>query len=134
MHTDEYRRAPSGQPTVLVVEDDELIRALLEELVATTGARVVSAADGLQAKAAVKAHPDIDLVIVDLFMPVMDGSKLIAWLNAHRPQLPIVVISALREEEIRKVLGDLKFSAMIHKPLTQQELDRLLRMLTALHD
>jgi CheY-like chemotaxis protein len=110
---------------VLIVEDDEDIRASLELALADAGwdvATAVNGRDGL--RAALTGRPP-DVVVLDLMMPVMHGWELTQMLRAHPAlgRVPLVVTSAGTDD--RQVQAD----AVLHKPYS---LDILLRLLDRL--
>jgi PAS domain S-box-containing protein len=83
-----------GNESILLVDDEQMIldvgRAMLEQL----GYRVTTAGGGADAVEIIeRGDPTIDLVIVDLVMPGMDGSRVVELIKAHRPELPILVSS-----------------------------------------
>ena len=79
--------------TLLVVEDDDEMRAYLEEELAERGYVVLGAAGGQEALDRLAQTP-VDVVITDLMMPEMKGSELLAKLHARDRDLPIVIITA----------------------------------------
>jgi CheY-like chemotaxis protein len=82
-------------PTVLVVDDDGDIRISIAELLEENGYQVVMAADGQQAFDYLAASPPPACVVLDLWMPVMDGSTLAAEVMGGRlPIVPIVIVTA----------------------------------------
>lgn len=117
---------------ILLVEDDPLILALIEELIASTGRKVITARNGLEARERVEQHPDLAAVITDLAMPEMDGTKLIEWLSRERPKLPVVVITGTSERQSGGALDRFKLLGVIRKPLTDDKIDRLLETLDSL--
>jgi two-component system response regulator MprA len=82
-------------PTVLVVDDDPLVREFVCDLLETEGYAVRCAADGLDALRAVLASPP-DLVLTDLWMSGLDGFGLIARLRDHGLGVPVVAMSDAR--------------------------------------
>jgi CheY-like chemotaxis protein len=89
-HRDE-RQAPR---TVLVVDDEEVVRMLVARALVEAGFSVVEAAHGAAALAAIESEAyDFDLVLCDLVMPGLNGRDLARWLAANRPDLPILLIS-----------------------------------------
>ena len=88
------QRLPSAA-TILVVDDEPVVRAFLERALTRAGWHVVTAADGLAALACLAETP-VDLVLCDAVMPRMDGLSLCRRLRADpaRARLPIVVMSA----------------------------------------
>lgn len=81
---------------VLVVEDDEVIRESMRELLELEGFDVISAANGREALDFVRAGGRPCAVLLDLFMPVMDGWQFLAEIDRDRElsDLPITVVSA----------------------------------------
>lgn len=80
--------------TVLVVDDEEVVRTLVSRALREAGYDVVEASHGAAALALLASKaPDLELVICDLVMPGLNGRELARWLGAHRPDLPILLIS-----------------------------------------
>jgi CheY-like chemotaxis protein len=77
---------------ILVVDDDPSIRSSLETLLTTAGHAVTLAENGVEATRRWR-ELGADLVILDIFMPEMDGLEALAALRAHAPHLPIIVMS-----------------------------------------
>ena len=78
---------------ILLVEDEQLLRESLAQLLGEEGYQVVQAADGKAGYDAVLAEP-FDLVLTDIRMPVMDGLTLLKTLQQVIPQTPVIVITA----------------------------------------
>jgi DNA-binding response OmpR family regulator len=81
-----------SQTTILIVEDEELLRAGVQEVLEIQGYTVMTAPDGVQALACL-ATESIDLVITDLVMPKMDGVDFVKQLREIKPDLPVIVVS-----------------------------------------
>ncbi|UNK42149.1 response regulator transcription factor [Luteimonas sp. S4-F44] len=83
-------------PTILVADDHPLLRAaVLHALRDGLGEiRVVEAASASAVEAALPAHPEIELVLLDLAMPGARGLSTLVWLRGERPELPVLVISS----------------------------------------
>ena len=81
-----------GLPRVLVVDDEEAIVEEVAEYLGRKGYDVATAGNGREALDLHKARP-VDVVVTDLFMPVMDGAELIRRLHKSDPDLPIVVVT-----------------------------------------
>jgi len=77
---------------VLVVDDDPAVRTTIRLVLERAGHRVSVAPDGRAGLAALAAG-DIDLMVVDLFMPGMDGIETLRAVRKHRADLPVIVIS-----------------------------------------
>lgn len=88
---------------VLIVEDEEPLRAGLEDLLAAAGHEVVAAADGSTALETGLREP-FDLVVLDLMLPGVDGLEVCRRLRAARPEIAILMLTA-RGSEDDKVAG-----------------------------
>ena len=91
----------SAKSRILVVEDDRSVRKMLVDLLSREPSyQIEEAEDGAQALSRVQgAGFDFDVVLTDLMMPVMGGIELIREVSAKAPGLPIVVITAIRDQE-----------------------------------
>lgn len=93
---------PAGQETILVVEDEEVLREMARTILESCGYRVLEAGSGPEALRAYAAnHEGIDLVLTDMVMPEgMSGLDLAHKLLQNRPTLPIVFASGYSMEEM----------------------------------
>lgn len=86
--------APFIDPLVLIVDDDELLRAALEDLIAREGYRTSSARNGREALDYLRAHRESPcVVLLDLLMPVMDGRAVIEALRREEIDARIIVLT-----------------------------------------
>jgi len=99
-------RPPQGSearqtPVILIVDDARLNRELLRLHLAKHGHRFLFAENGAEAMEAVSAHPEIDLILLDLVMPGMDGFAFLRWRQGHRDaqSIPVIVNSSLDDFE-----------------------------------
>ncbi|HOI17577.1 MAG TPA: response regulator, partial [Geobacteraceae bacterium] len=107
-------------PTILIVDDEELIRLNLRALLEDLGYRVAEAVDGLDGLDAFdRERPD--LVMADLRMPVMDGLSMIAALRDKSPETPVIVVSGAGT--VREAVDSLRVGAWdyIMKPVPDAE-------------
>jgi CheY-like chemotaxis protein len=82
-------------PTVLVVEDDDDTRAEISELLEESGYQVATARNGQDAQLYLRQRPAPACMVLDLWMPVMDGWALAAEMTAGRlPRVPFIVVTA----------------------------------------
>ncbi len=79
-------------PLILLVEDEELLLAGVQEMLEIQGYEVVTAQNGSVALACLSEHA-VDLVITDLVMPQMDGIDFVAQLRKVNPDVPVIVVS-----------------------------------------
>jgi DNA-binding response OmpR family regulator len=116
------RSEPQGAgKTVLVVEDDESIALGLEMNLGAEGYRVLTAADG-EAGLELARKADVDLLILDVMLPKLNGFELLRTLRSERRTMPIVMLSA-RGAEMDKVMGlELGAEDYITKPFSLAEL------------
>ncbi len=91
-------KTPSRE-TILVVEDESILRTMLREVLQYAGYRVLEAANGESALAAVGAGKMPDLVLTDLVMPKMNGSQLAQHLLRLYPDLKIIFMSGYTNDE-----------------------------------
>ena len=80
--------------TILVVEDDEPTQNLLGAVMRRCGLGIVVAADGKAAIEVLESRDDLACIILDLMMPVYDGSSVLAYLTAHERRIPVIVCTA----------------------------------------
>ena len=112
----------SATPRILVVDDDEVVRALLSTIIETAGFRSASVANATEALTAL-AGSHFDLVLLDLSMPEVDGFKFLKLLQANSVTRPpvLVVTSSTSEEDVIRSFG---FGAddYVSKPIHAREL------------
>jgi DNA-binding response OmpR family regulator len=113
--------------TILLVDDEESVQKLLTYPLERDGYRVVQARDGEEALARFEAE-DIDLVVLDVMLPKLDGLEVCKRLRA-RSAVPIVMLTA-RDDELDKVLGlELGADDYITKPFSIREFRSRIRAL-----
>jgi two-component system cell cycle sensor histidine kinase/response regulator CckA len=95
-------KAQEGTETILVVEDDEGILNLSKIILETLGYKVYTASTPTQAFDIVKGHAEIDLVIVDVVMPEMNGRELVELLHTIRPDLKFIHMSGYTADVIAR--------------------------------
>ncbi len=104
----------------LVVDDDPKIRQLIRVNLEARGFSVREAPDGSQAMKAVEAEIP-DLILLDLVMPGIDGIDVCSWVR-ERSDLPIIVLSARDEEDLKVRALDAGADDYVSKPFSYQEL------------
>ena len=79
--------------TILLVDDEEPLRNIWSQWLTEHGYEVTVAANGKEALAVAERHPsNIDLLITDVFMPLLSGPKLAAMLRSSRPDLKVILV------------------------------------------
>jgi len=91
--------APTGAGrVVLVVEDEQSVRALVMEVLQEQGYRGIAATDGESALEVLKSGAHVDLLITDVGLPGLDGPQLVAAALSHRPDLKVLFMTAYARE------------------------------------
>jgi CheY-like chemotaxis protein len=104
---------------VLVIDDEAIVRETIAEILSDTGLQVLQAADGPGGIEQFRAHfHDLDLVLLDLSMPGMNGEEVFYALQAIDPTIPIVIISGYSEQEVMERFVNKRLSGFIQKPFT----------------
>ncbi len=119
------RETPKGetwaQGTVLLVEDEDMVRAVAERALARQGYTVVTADNGEAALEVLARIERPDLLISDVVMPTMDGPTMVRHARERYPDLPVLFMSGYAEEQLRKSI-DLDNVAFLPKPFSVQQL------------
>jgi two-component system, cell cycle sensor histidine kinase and response regulator CckA len=115
-----------GTGTIMLVEDEDMVRAVAERALVRNGYTVVTAANGEEAIEALTGRTDIDLLVSDVVMPVMDGPTMVRHVRESMPTLPILFMSGYAEEQLRKMI-DLDNIAFLPKPFSVQQLAEAVR-------
>ena len=106
--------------TVLVVDDEPIVREVVVRYLARDGHETLEAADGPAARKAIEAR-DPDLVVLDVMLPGADGLELCRWIRA-RSELPVIMLTARGEEADRIVGLELGADDYVTKPFSPREL------------
>ncbi|MBB3982598.1 two-component system cell cycle sensor histidine kinase/response regulator CckA [Sphingobium fontiphilum] len=110
-----------GTGTILLVEDEDMVRAVAERALSRQGYTVLTAADGEQGLEVLARGEDIDLLISDVVMPTMDGPTMVAHARQARPDLPVLFMSGYAEEQLRRSI-DIPHVAFLPKPFSVSQL------------
>jgi PAS domain S-box-containing protein len=112
--------------TILVAEDEEYNMMYIEELFSTTNFKIIEANNGKKAVELAQNHPEIQLVLMDIKMPVMDGNEAMKEIKKLRPSLPVIALSAFAMESDKEKALALGFDAYLTKPLDRKLLFQLI--------
>ena len=107
-------------PTVLVVDDEPIVRDVVVRYLQREGFDTLEAGDGLQAQELMRLH-EPSLVVLDLMLPGMDGLELCRWIRG-RSDLPLIMLTARAEESDRIVGLELGADDYVTKPFSPREL------------
>ena len=93
------QKTPPARQTILVVDDEPLLRELLRRWFDAAGFAVVEADSAPQAISQLEGpRLQVDLMVTDLRMPGIDGDQLIAWARRAHPELPVICLTGFAEE------------------------------------
>jgi two-component system, cell cycle sensor histidine kinase and response regulator CckA len=113
----------TGQGTILLVEDEDPVRAVNSRALSARGYTVLEAASGLEALAIVReGAQEIDLVVSDVVMPEMDGPTLLREVRKHQPDLKVIFVSGYAEDAFRKNLPEGETFNFLPKPFSLKQL------------
>jgi len=106
--------------TVLVVDDEPIVREVVVRYLAREGHRILEAADGEAARATIE-RSEPDLVVLDVMLPGTDGLELCRWIRSTS-ELPVIMLTARGEEADRIVGLELGADDYVTKPFSPREL------------
>jgi CheY-like chemotaxis protein len=114
--------------TVLIVEDEDILRKLLVQILESNGYKVLQAANGTEAIAVGQGFADrIDLLLTDVEMPGMNGSELAKQLKLHNPEMKVLLMSGNTENWVSHHGAIPGGASFIGKPFTPMSLARKIR-------
>jgi CheY-like chemotaxis protein len=124
-----------GSGTVLVVDDDDMVRTTARVALSRAGYRVVMARDGKEAVDVFAARAgEIDLVLLDMTMPVMGGEEAIHHITELRPDVVVLASSGYDEREAQERFGD-RIAGFLQKPYTAAQLTgKVGKLMTRAHE
>jgi PAS domain S-box-containing protein len=109
-----------GEGTILVVDDEPEVRAVLEDMLETLGCEVETAGDGAEAIELFSASPDsFSAVILDMAMPTMGGAETLQALRAVRSDIPVIICTGYDQDQAFQENGP---SAFLQKPFKRATL------------
>lgn len=115
-----------GAGTILLVDDEEIVRTVGMQILEHSGYNVITAKDGLEALEIFKnRHDDIDLVVTDMIMPKMDGKELFGELLKVDKDCKVILASGFTQGEDLQALREVGLSGFISKPFSNVEISHL---------
>lgn len=113
----------TGQGTILLVEDEDPVRAVNARALTARGYTVLEAASGIEAMEIIAERgAPVDLVVSDVVMPEMDGPTLLGELRKLYPDLKVIFVSGYAEEAFRKNLPEGEEFNFLPKPFSLRQL------------
>jgi PAS domain S-box-containing protein len=124
--------AEPGEPgmpcAVLVIDDEEMVRNLVQAVLKKFGYRVVLAENGKQGVELFTQGPDeFSIVLLDMTMPVMHGEEALGHLLRLRPNAKVLILCACDETDARRKIGDFKIAGFLQKPFSAGRLAQKIR-------
>ena len=110
-----------GTGTILLVEDEDMVRAVAERALTRQGYTVLTAENGEAALELLETSGRPDLLISDVVMPLMDGPTMVRRAREKYPDLPVIFMSGYAEEQLRKSI-DIHAVDFLPKPFSVQQL------------
>ena len=106
-----------GTGHILLVEDEDTVRAVAERALVRQGYTVTTASDGEEGLEAVREGQEFDLVLSDVVMPTMDGPTMAREIRKLAPELPVLFMSGYAEEQLRREI-DIEAMYFLPKPFS----------------
>lgn len=108
--------------TILIVDDEYLVRELLKGILSETGARLLEAENGEDALEIFARHQhEIDLVVLDVIMPGMKGDEVLRRIRKTREGMKVIISSGFMSEQQRAKLKELKVDGFLDKPFKDDD-------------
>ncbi len=113
---------------ILVIDDDDRIRALIRDILLSAGHQVIEASDGESGMRYLEENGLVDMVLTDLGMPMKNGWEVSKWIKMNTPQIPVILITGwgtnLDERKVKESGVDL----IIGKPFEVSEILEAVRL------
>jgi CheY-like chemotaxis protein len=129
METNPTNSTPSAQPLIrlLVIDDDETFRNTIKELLEPLGFTVSALGNPVKAlEMFTRDKNSFDLVLLDYYMPQLDGAKTYEWIRKLAPNAKVIICSGADELRLRQLRIQYQLDSYIRKPFRTQELVKLI--------
>src|SRR5215212_6615932 len=124
------RPTASSAPRLLLADDSPIERLALAHYLRANGYRVDEAGDGTSALYFLKNRP-VDLLLLDLQMPDIDGFDVLNYVSEHRRALPVILLSGMPPDEIQDKINSLRersLPPLMMKPLDPEQVIEMVEM------
>jgi len=111
---------------ILIAEDDRISYEYLKEILRDEKAEIFLAKTGFEAVEICKNNDDINIVFMDIKMPVMDGREATKEIKKIRPDLPVIAQTAYALDDERETILHEGFDAYLAKPIQRKEVQTIL--------
>lgn len=116
-----------SKPHILVIDDDESMRFMLQTRLLQCGYSVTLAASGSHAMQVLKAGKNFDLVLCDLKMPLKSGIDVIKFMKDNSIDVPTIIVTGFPEREKIISAAQMGIQDVLVKPVRHQELMKMIR-------
>ena len=121
------QQAQGGTETILVVDDETILRRLIQNMLQPLGYTVRKASSGPEAREMMAAHPDIDLVLADIVMPYESGPEMVGKMMRLRDDFKVLYMSGHAEDSVLEISRYPVRANLLHKPFTRVDLTAKIR-------
>lgn len=123
---DDHKTSVEGHKTILIAEDDDINFLLLEKILRLKDYTVLRATNGKEAVELFEANSQIDLIFMDIKMPIMNGFEAFEIIRKSNSSVPIIANTAYSSSEDKEQIKRAGFTDYISKPLNKDEIHQLL--------
>ena len=113
---------------ILVVDDEEQVRTVIQKILETFGHEVIVAEDGEKGLKIALENPEVSLVLTDVVMPIMGGFDMVTALLRQRPDIEVIFMSAYTGDEQLAEQVSAGKARFLAKPFKPSELDRKVKL------
>jgi len=125
---DDTKRSWCGTGTVLIVDDEPVVREVAQGMLERAGLKVMTAEDGREALVVFGDHSDeIDCVILDLTMPHLDGEETFRELREIRPDLAVILASGYNQQDVTQRFTGKGLAGFLQKPFRLESLTEMVK-------
>jgi CheY-like chemotaxis protein len=121
-----HENTKSENKLILIAEDDNINFLLFQKMMQHKNYEIIRAVNGQEAVEICLSNPNIDLVLMDIKMPIMTGFEAIEQIQPMRENLPIIAQTAYSSSEDKAKIEEAGFTDYITKPLNRERLFELL--------
>jgi DNA-binding response OmpR family regulator len=115
---------------ILVIDDDPVVRAMVQDFLQEAGYRVSSVPDAIYSNEIIYSTSPPDLILMDVMMPLMAGDKKVAALKKRdsSSNIPVLLISGKDAAELKKIASDVGANGYLTKPFNASKLVSAVQM------
>jgi CheY-like chemotaxis protein len=114
--------------TILIAEDEPANYLFIEKVLKPTEVKIIRAENGIEALKLIQENDEIDLVLMDIYMPGMDGFEATFHIKEIRPDLPIIAQTFYQSQIEKEKVEHAHFDGFVNKPININKLLALLEM------